>query len=314
MGYRVGVDIGGTSFKAGIIDEHFHVIHRMTAKPGGSFESSMKAIADMVFTLTEKQSLKISDLPCVGVAFPCAVIPDTGRLIHAHNLGWKDENALEELSKYIPVPLYFGNDANCAALGETIAGAARGKSHVIMITLGTGVGSGIIINGKLFTGGDGLGPEVGHLPLVHEGHPCSCGLNGCLEAYASATALIEQTSDAIAQHPESSMAAWVKEHGEITGKTAFECAEAGDETALAVIDQYTSYIAGGLGGLVNIFRPEIIIIGGGISNAGEFLLERIRKKLPRYTLAYDLIGGPEVRQALLGNNAGIIGAACLDQM
>ena len=314
MNYRIGADIGGMSFKAGIIDEQFRMVKWKAIKPQKTFETSMKALSELLADLAQQLSLKITDFPCVGIAFPCAVVPDTGRLILAHNLGWKDVNAREELSKYIQVPLYFGNDANCAALGETIAGAAKGKKHVILITLGTGVGSGIVIDGKLFTGGDGLGPEVGHMPLVHEGIPCSCGLNGCLESYASAPALIRQTKEAIAAHPESLLATCEKEHGEITGRTAFECAKEGDEAALAVIDQYASYIAGGLGGLINVFRPETIIIGGGISGAGDFLLDRIREKLPRYTLAYDLIGGPEVTQAILGNDAGIIGAACLDLM
>ena len=314
MDYRIGVDIGGMSFKAGIIDDQFRIVRRKTIKPLKTFESSMKALAEVLSDLAAQLSLKITDFPCVGVAFPCAVVPDTGRLILAHNLGWKDVNARDELSRYIPIPLYFGNDANCATLGETIAGAAKGRKHVIMITLGTGVGSGIVIDGKLFTGGDGLGPEVGHLPLIHEGLPCSCGLNGCLESYASAPALIRQASEAILAHPESSMAVWEREHGEVTGLTVFECAKAGDTTALAVVEQYTSYIAGGLGGLVNIFRPEMIIIGGGISDAGDFLLDRIRAKLPRYVLAYDLIKGPEVTQAMLGNDAGIIGAAYLNHM
>jgi len=314
MNYRIGVDIGATTFKIGILDEQFRIVKRTSMKPRDTFADSIRALSELVTELAGQSGLKITDFPCLGVGVPCAVIPDTGQLILAHNLGWKDDNIRDELSRYISIPLYFGNDANCAVWGETIAGAAKGRKHVIMLTLGTGVGSGIVIDGKLFTGGDGLGPEVGHLPLIYEGLPCSCGLNGCLESYASATALISQTKEAIAKNPSSSMARWEQEHGEITGRTAFDCAKEGDETALAVIDQYTSYLAGALGGLVNIFRPEIILLGGGISNAGDFLMDRVNAKLPRYTLACDLIGTAPVQRAILGNDAGIIGAAYLDQM
>ena len=220
----------------------------------------------------------------------------------------------EELSRYFTVPLSFANDANCAIIGETIAGAAKGHQHVILLTLGTGVGSGIIIGGKLFSGGDGLGAEMGHLPLVFEGIPCSCGLRGCLECYASASALVRQTRDAMKDHPESSMHAWVQEHGEVNGETSFACAARGDAAARQVVDQYTAYLACALGGITNIFRPELILLGGGVSHAGEALLEPVRKKIPKYTLAYDIVGGPDVRAAALGNDAGIIGAAYLDQM
>lgn len=314
MSYRIGVDIGATTIKAGVVDETYRIILRSTRKTPDAFEDAMKAIADMIHEMADQLHLCISDFANIGFGAPCTVVPETGMLILANNTNWKDVSMKEEMSKYFSVPLSFANDANCAIIGETIAGAAKGRRHVLMLTLGTGVGSGIIINGKLFSGGDGLGAEMGHLTLVYDGIPCSCGLKGCLECYASATALIRQTKEAMKQHPESMMNQQAQQQGEVTGRTSFDCAKAGDAAALQVVDQYTSYLAGGLGSIINVLRPELIILGGGVSHAGDFLLDLIRKKLPQYIFAYDVVGGPEVKCAELGNDAGIIGAAYLDQM
>ena len=314
MKYRIGIDIGGTSMKAGIVDENFQIVRRSVIRTQDTFENSMKAVADMIFPIAEEMSMSIADFVSIGVGVPCSVIPHTGRLVFANNTNWKDVSIKDELAKYFPVPLYFGNDANCAVVGETLAGAAKGKKHVVMITLGTGVGGGIIIDGKLFTGGDGLGAELGHMPLVFDGIPCTCGLKGCFECYASATALIRQTREAMEKHPESRMHLWVKKHGEINGQTSFDCAKEGDMAAMQVVNQYAAYIAAGLGGLTNIFRPELFIIGGGVSHAGDFLLDKIRSHMASGILAFDVVGGAPVEKAILGNDAGIIGAAYLDQM
>ena len=314
MEYRIGVDVGGMTIKAGVVDEAYRIVKRGVIKTPDTFESTVEAIAQMTSDLAGQLGFSAEELPGIGIGTPCSVVPETGRLILANNVGWKDESMKEELAKYLSIPIYVGNDANCAIIGEAVAGAAVGKKHVILVTLGTGVGSGIIVNGKLFSGGDGLGAEIGHLPLVFDGIPCSCGLKGCLECYASATALIQQTKDAIKQHPESAMCRWEQANGEVDGRTAFDCARQGDAVALEVVDRYTSYLTAGLGGMVNIFRPELILIGGGVSNAGEILLDGIRKKLSRYVLAYDIVGGPDIRKAELGNDAGIIGAAFLDRM
>ena len=314
MRYRMGVDVGGTNIKAGLIDENYNIIKKESIKTPDSFESAMKALADLVYTIASGAGISISDLPCIGVGVPCSVIKSTGHLVFANNTGWKNVSIIDELKKHIPIPVYADNDANCAVTGETIAGAAKGVKNVVMITIGTGVGGGIIIDGKLFAGADGLGAELGHTPLIYGGIQCSCGLPGCFERYASATALVKQTTQAIADHPESSMSAWVGKYGKVSARTAFECAEEGDPTAISVIDQFTSYIAGGLTGFTNIFRPELILIGGGISNEGDNLLKPIREKVRNYTLAYDIVGGPVIEKAALGNDAGIIGAACLDRV
>lgn len=314
MRYRIGVDVGGSSIKIGLVDENSEIVIKRSAGTPELFEDAMRTIADLTADVAGEADISAEELICVGVGVPCSVVRETGKLVLANNTSWKDVSIRDELSKYIRAPLYFGNDANCAVIGETIAGAAKGKKNVVMLTLGTGVGGGIIINGKLFAGGDGLGAEAGHTPLVHDGIRCTCGIKGCLECYASATALIRQTKEAMESDPESAISDWVKEYGEINGKTAFDCAKAGDRTAIEVTDTYAGYIAHGIGGFVNVFRPELVILGGGISNAGEFLLDKIRKQLPEYVLAADIIGAPAIRKALLGNDAGIIGAAYLDQM
>ncbi len=314
MNYRVGVDIGGTSIKVGIIDENCAIVKKGSVETPDTFEKSMKACADLVSGLGSELGLEISDFPCVGIGTPGSIIADTGRLCFSNNTNWKDVPMKAELEKYISVPVYIGNDANCAIIGETIAGAAKGRKNVIMLTLGTGVGGGIIINGKMFAGGDGVGAEIGHSVLVHDGLPCTCGINGCLEAYASATALIRQTKEAIALHPDSAMKKWAEANGKVSGRTAFECARAGDEYALEVVNNYCSYIANGIGGLVNVFRPEIVLIGGGISNEGQYLLDKICEFMPKYTFAFDVVGYPSIERATLGNDAGIIGAAYLDRM
>lgn len=315
MKYRIGVDIGGMSIKVGVVDENFNIIARHSVVTPDTFEKSMKATADAVMKVIGELGLNINDFPCVGIGTPGSVVPDTGRLVFSNNTNWKDVPMADELKKHIPIPVFIANDANCAIIGETVAGAAKGRKNVLMLTLGTGVGGGIIINGKVFSGGDGVGAEPGHMTIVHDGYPCTCGINGCLEAYASATALIRQTKEAIEAHPESAMVSYVaKDNGEVTGRTAFDCAKEGDPAALEVVDNYVGYIANGIGSLVNIFRPEIVLIGGGVSNAGDFLLNKIREKMPAYTFAFDIVGYPAIERATLGNDAGIIGASYLDEM
>ena len=315
MQYRIGIDLGGTAIKAGIVDENFQVICRHTQPSNHDFNGVIADLAATVETVAAMAGLRVSDFPCVGVGIPSSVNPKTKRLVFANNTGWRDMPLGEELEKKLSIPVYIGNDANCAVIGEALAGAARGRDNVVMLTLGTGVGGGILLNGRLFTGGDGMGVELGHTPLVHGGIRCTCGIEGCLEAYASVTALIQQTREAMQAHPESALHAYVAGHGgAVNGRTAFDCAQAGDPTAAAVVDQYLDYLANGIGGLVTTFRPEIFLLGGGLSAQGDNLVRPLTEKVPRYVYSSDLIGVPPIATATLGNAAGTIGAAYLDQM
>jgi glucokinase len=267
-----------------------------------------KDVADMC-------NLTFKDFPCVGVGVPSCINPHSGLLVFANNTNWRNAPLREELRKHIPIPVYIGNDANCAVVGEAMAGAARGKQDVLMITLGTGLGGGLISGGKLYLGADGMGMEPGHTVLVHDGIECTCGLKGCLESYGSVVALIRQAQEAMEQCPESGLhKAMTDNGGKLNGKLIFDCAISGDKTAQRVVDQFLEYVANGIGSLVNLFRPEVVLIGGGICNAGDYLMKPLNEKLPKYVFASDIIGCPPAIRATLGNAAGTIGAACLDCM
>ncbi len=315
MQYRIGVDLGGTAVKAGIVDENYNILFSCTIPSDHDFDRAVEGMAAAIETVASEAGLKVSDFPCVGVGIPSTVNPYTKRLVFANNTGWRDAPIGSALESRISIPVYIGNDANCAVIGEALNGAARGRKNVVMLTLGTGVGGGILFDGKLFTGGDGMGAELGHTPLVHGGCRWTCGISGCLESYASVSALIRETKAAMSAHPESMLCAYAAKHaGKVDGKTAFDCTQAGDETASSVVDRYLDYLAGGIGGLITTFRPEIFILGGGLSAQGENLTRPLTEKVPHYVYASDLIGVPPIVTAELGNAAGTIGAAYLDRM
>ena len=309
MAYRIGVDMGGTSIKAGVVDENFRIISSLERPTGSTFEQVVADMAECAKAAAASVGQDIAAFPGVGVGTPSCINPNTGRLVFSNNTNWRDVPLREELEKHLPVPVWCGNDANCAVIGEALAGAAKGCDNVLMITLGTGVGGGLIFGGKLFVGGDGMGGELGHTPLITGGVPCTCGVAGCLEAYASVTGLIREAKEALAENPQSLLG---KET--LTGRYIVDCARAGDPTAVQVFDQYTGYVANGLGGMITVFRPEIVLIGGGLSGAGDFLLDPINEKLPKFVFSSDIIGVPPVVTAALGNSAGTIGAAYLDRM
>ena len=209
-------------------------------------------------------------------------------------------------------PTRIGNDADCAALAESVAGSAKSYNNIFMLTIGTGVGGSLIINKRIFPGGNGYGCEPGHTLFVHEGISCTCGRRGCLEAYISATALIRQTVQALKNHPESLIGAlcgqdWQK----IDGRTAFEAAKAGDPTGTQVVETYIDYLASGISSLVSLLRPEAVIVGGGICNAGEYLLAPVRQKVWQTMYGAGQVPQPAILRASLGGDAGVIGAALL---
>ncbi len=316
MKYRIGIDLGGTSIKAGVVDEANQIVAYATRPTQAErpFEAVVESIAAAAFEAAAQAKIDIKDSLCVGIGTPGSVEKKTGCVLRAGNLNWYDVPLREELQKYMPVPVYVGNDADCAAAGELIAGAAQDYNNVLLFTLGTGVGSGVIIERKIYSGADGLGAELGHMPLVYNGEHCTCGINGCFEAYASVTGLIRQTKAAMQAHPESLLNTIAKERGDVDGRTAFDAESAGDAAAHAVVEQYISYVAAGIGGCVSVFRPELVLIGGGVSNAGDNLLIRLNEKLPTYVFGSAYNGVPKVIRATLGNGAGAIGAAYLNIM
>ena len=311
---RLGVDVGGTFIKAGVVDESYAILHKVSVPTGSDagYEAAVRNIARAAQLAAREAGVTVGECASVGIGIPGMVIAKTGVVVLAENLGWRNVPFREDIEKLLSVPVRVGNDANCAVVGEDLAGAAKDCENVVMLTLGTGVGGGIIVDRKLFTGGQGLGTELGHMSIHMDGVPCNCGLPGCIEAYCSVTALVKQTRRAMAAYPDSAMHAYAKEAGIVDGRTAFECSKFGDKAAVAVVNDFCRYLAAAIGSLTAAFRPDAVLIGGGLSNQGAYLMDKLNDLAPRYTFAADVLGVPPILRATLGNDAGTIGAAYLD--
>ena len=307
----IGIDLGGTNIAIGIVDDDAKIIVKGSTPTYNerSYQEIVKDMADLSKELIEKAGLKIEDIKGIGVGSPGSVDAKNGVVVYANNLQFNNVPLREELNKYFDVPVAIENDANAAALGEYKATGVKSECFVA-VTLGTGVGSGIVIDGKIFRGFNGAGGELGHTTLVADGVLCTCGRKGCWEAYASVTALIRQTKVAIEQHPESLMNEIVKKNGgEVSGRTAFDAAKQGDKAAQNVVDTYVKYVADGVTNVINTFQPEILVIGGGISREGEYLVEPVRKSAEKYSYTKGSLPETKIQAATLLNDAGIVGAA-----
>ena len=315
--YYLGLDVGGTSFVAGVVDENYNIIakERISAKIGSTVDELVYNMADVSKIAVQKAGLSLDDISSWGICMPSNINPKTNLLVHANCFGWKNIPIYDYLKKHIPLPIYIANDANGATYGEILAGSASKYSTALMLTLGTGVGGGIIIDNKIYAGADNMGAELGHTKLVYNGALCTCGQKGCLEAYCSATALIKAANEAVKEQPSSLILSLVKNNeNNINGEVICRAAIDGDPLAVRLLDDYTSYLAAGISSLVVIFRPEVIMLGGGIAHAGDLILKPVNEKLRIYTHAGDEIGVPPVVCASLGNDAGIIGAAFLEKI
>ena len=312
--YTIGVDLGGTTITAGIVDEEFKVLHKCTCdtdlpQPEEVIEEK---IANLCRQVLVESNLTLDDLLWVGIGTPGSVNSKTGVVDFNANFGYYDWELRDHMEKRLGCKVYIENDANAAAYGEFIAGGARGAKYAVVITLGTGIGGGIIIDGKLFPAPDYAGAELGHMVIQKDGRPCMCGRNGCWEKYASARALAEDTKAAMLSHPKNMM--WQLVDGDITkvgAKTAFDGMAAGDELATQLINKFVEYVACGLTNVVNIFQPEIICIGGGVSKQGEVLLAPVRKLVNWEDYARDGKRRVTIKPAELFNDAGVVGAAWL---
>ena len=316
MGYYMGIDLGGTNIKAGVVDDAFRIIGRAKAKTGipRPAEEVMDAMAECAKAAAADAGVPWEQIRQVGIGVPGTANEETGVVEYANNLLFENVPMREYLQKRLHKEIDITNDANAAALGEVLAGAARGASNAVAVTLGTGVGGGIIIDGRLFTGFHYGGAELGHMGIVLGGRKCTCGRRGCLEAYASATGLLRSTKEAMEAFPDSLMWELARENGgNVSGRTAFLAAGRGDAAAQAVVNDYIQHLGYGLASIINILAPEILVIGGGVSNEGENLLrplvECVRPQL--------YIRTPEKQTrivlATLGNDAGLIGAAFLSR-
>lgn len=311
--YRIGVDLGGTNVAIGIVDDSLQLIKKgSTPTPAQNAEAIADAIASLTKQLMEETGISFSEIASLGVASPGIVNRKTGEIVYANNIEFSHFPMASKLKERLPIDeIYMENDANAAALGEAKAGAARGAENVVMITLGTGVGGGIIIGGDVYMGSNCVAGELGHIVIEKDGYPCTCGRCGCWEAYSSATALIRMTREKMEKAPDSLMHEMAKKEGKVSGRTAFDAARAGDTAGAEVVDTYLSYLACGITNLINIFQPEIIVIGGGVSNERENLLRPLTPKVLSEAYGSKHIKIADLRIAALGNDAGIIGAACL---
>ena len=314
--YRIGVDLGGTNISAGVIDDKLEIIGRGKLKTNCPREAELilADVAKAVELAAADAGIGMKDVVSIGIGTPGSVNKTTGYIEYANNLDFDKVPATQILEARLKKTVYLDNDANCAALGEAVAGVGRGVSSFVAITLGTGVGSGIVLDGKIVTGvNDGAG-EMGHMVIVADGERCTCGRRGCWERYASATALIQQTKDAMHHDMDSKM--WELVGGDInrvSGRTSFDAMRAGDKTAKKVVDKYIFYLAVGIINIVNALQPEIICIGGGIGHEKENLLVPLRKYVARERYSIHADRQTEILSAQLGNDAGIIGAALLDR-
>lgn len=316
--YTIGIDLGGTNIVVSVVDDDYNIIgtSKTPTNSPRSADEIFDDIADVCEEAVKTAGLTMEDIDSVGMGTPGTVNQD-GVIEFANNLAFNNVPARTMLAKRINKPeekVFIENDANCAALGEAYAGCGNGAKDFVAVTLGTGVGSGVIIGGKIVNGVNYAGGECGHMVIVVDGEQCSCGRKGCWEAYASATALIRQTKKAMEEYPDSLMHKLAKEEGKVSGRTAFDAMRLGDIAGIKVVDDYIKYVACGLINIVNALQPEIICIGGGICNEGETLMKPLRRfvQSERYSIHSKI--QTKIVKAELGNDAGVIGAALLGKV
>lgn len=313
--YYIGIDIGGTNLKAGLVDESYCITAtKKQPLQFTSMEQMGETLAKMAIGLVEENGISRDQVASVGMGFPGPVNDRQGIVIKTVNIPIRFMPVAEMFHRYWDgVPVHLGNDADCAALGEFYHYEDKNIESLILVTLGTGIGTGIILGGRIHTGINGCAGEGGHIVLVHDGEQCTCGRKGCWERYASANALIRQTMAAMDQNKDSIM--WGMVGGDLSrvdGRTAFEAMHQGDATARAVIDQYLRYLGDGLSNFINIFQPEVIALGGGVSQArDEDLLLPLQGMVLEDCFGREADRHTRLVKAKLGNDAGIIGAALL---
>ncbi|MBQ9893933.1 MAG: ROK family glucokinase [Ruminococcus sp.] len=313
MKYYVGIDLGGTNIVAGVVDEEYNIIAKASTKT--NCPRPEKEIADdmakMALEAVKNANLTIDDIEWVGVGTPGIANSATGIIEYSNNLGFKNTPMVKYIQETIDKPVFIENDANAAAYGEFVAGAAKGAKNAVCITLGTGVGGGIIVDGKIYSGSNFAGAEIGHTVIEVDGAQCSCGRKGCFEAYSSATGLIRMTKEAMEQFPDSKLNDMANEKGKVTARTSFDCMRAGDKVAKDVVDKYIKYLAAGITNTINIFQPDVLCIGGGVCNEGDPLLLPMKALVKEEVYTRNSEKNTEIVIAKLGNDAGIIGAAFL---
>lgn len=312
--YNIGIDLGGTNIAAAIVTEDGKIIDKASVPtlPKRGYEAVANDMADLCLSLIEKNSISLDDINSIGIGSPGTVDSAKGEVIYANNLYFKNAAVASVIKKKIDKPVYLENDASAAAYGEYVSGAGAVYKDLVAITLGTGVGAGIILDGKIIAGSFNAGGELGHMVISVDGEQCTCGRKGCWETYSSATALIREATNAAQKNPDSMLNKLVEgDLSKMNAKIPFDAAQAGDKVAQDVIDNYIKYLAIGLVNVINTVQPEAIIIGGGVSAQKDNLIVPLKARMVE-----EIYGGAEafkteVKVAELGNDAGIIGAAML---
>ena len=312
--YNIGIDLGGTNIKVGLVDENHNIVQKATAKTNlpRPADEICGTIVELIWQCLNAAKVTIGEVNSIGIGTPGVANRNSGVVLYSCNLDFHNTDLRTLLKQRLNKPIYVENDANAAAFGEVLAGAGKGYSDVVVVTLGTGVGGGIIIGGKIYTGFNFCGAELGHTVIEFNGRQCGCGRKGCFEAYSSATALINMTKEAMEAHKDSKM--WEIAGGDIEkvdGKTAFDGMRADDEAAKGVINMYIEYLGCGLTNIVNTFQPEVLLIGGGICKEGENLTKPLYEIIKRDSYCVDEKQSTKLDICKLGNDAGIIGAAFL---
>ena len=318
--YILGIDLGGTNIAIGLCNENLEILDKdsvptMAEREG---EEIVKDMAALCKTLLSRNNLTMEDVLRVGIATPGSVDDKNGIVEYSNNIKMENFPIVEIFKKYFPIERVFvANDANAAALAEDLAGAAKGANVSLMLTLGTGVGGGVIMNHKIYAGSvNSGGTELGHTVICAGGRQCSCGRRGCLEAYASATALTNITKEKMNELSlkgiSSKLFEVAEKEGKVSARTAFDAMRLGDSYAQKIVDDYIFYLAEGVTNMINIFQPDILTIGGGVCNEKDYLMIPLLRHVEREQYTRDNKNKTKVMIAKLKNDAGIIGAAGLE--
>lgn len=306
-----GIDLGGTFIKAGLVDENLNLICKGSVPTGAGRDNRdvIKDMATLVMDLADKNDISHNDIHGVGIGIPG--VAQNGVVIALHNLYWFNVPLEKTFREFLDVPVTIDNDATVAAVYEYHLGVLSDCSVGVLLTLGTGVGGGIIINGKPFSGAHGLGSELGHLAIVPDGIQCTCGNRGCLEVYASASALVREGRRCVLERPESMLFHITDgDYSKVTAKMVIDCAKEGDYIAISIVDDYAEYLAMGICSIENSLDPEVIALGGGVSSAGDFLLNKVISASEGKGI-FENQKYADIKIAKSGNDAGLIGAAML---
>ncbi len=310
--YYIGVDLGGTNTAVGLVKENGELILKKSVPTDSKDTANLvKNMGELINLIIKESGIDEQEIKSIGIGVPGTIDSKNGVVVYANNINMDHFPIAEELKKYCDMPIFISNDANVAALGEAVAGGAKDCDSAVVVTLGTGVGGGIILDNKIWEGYMSAGAEIGHMVICVDGEECSCGRKGCWEAYSSATALIRDTKRAITLNPDSLMCKLSKEEGKVSGKTAFVAAKMGDQAAKAVVDNYIKHLAEGIANIVNLLAPKCILLGGGIAHEGDNLLIPLREAAKSLMYGGDNVEHAKIDRCVLGNDAGIIGAAML---